>query len=123
MSLLKRVERAQQLAAQAAEQSVDRPEDDGSSAVATLPAAVAPVPVPSRPPDPAPVLTPASQVSTVLPDERPASSGLGRGLGGSGLGSVAVPVRSDLIRNLRFHLQDEVINAFDTLLDLDQRRT
>ncbi len=124
MSLLKRVERAQQLAAQAAEQATGERSDAGPpSAVATVPmvsepvepAAVMPAPVAAVPP---PVLTPTSQVTTVLPGGSPPASGLGRGLAGAGLGAVAVPVRSDLIRNLRFHLQDEVIGTIGSLLDL-----
>ncbi len=114
MSLLKRVERAQQLAAQAAELDAGPADHPAPSSVATLPAVIEP----DVPPPPVPVLTPTSQVTTVLPDGPSAGLGAKRGLGGSGLGAVAMPVRGDLIRNLRFHLQDEVIGTIGSLLDL-----
>ncbi len=90
MSLLKRVERAQQLAAQAAEQAAGVRCDAGPpSAMAAVPAVseppakpapVTPAPAAAVPP---PVLTPTSRCATVLPGGSPPASALGRGLGGS----------------------------------------
>jgi pilus assembly protein CpaF len=100
LSLLKRVERAQQLAAQS-EAGADSPDVPPSSALPVLA---------EPPPGPTAVAVASPPVMTVA--SPPVI------VGTSGLAPVAVPVRADYIRDIRVHLQDEVIATIGSLLDL-----
>ena len=107
MSLLQRVERAQQ-----ARKESETAAANGTSA--TAPAADAPATdLPAAP------ATPDGEVAVRAPDE---ASGLvavpvSPGLGGGGLRGGAAPVREELIRKVRLALQAEVVSAFKVLLD------
>jgi pilus assembly protein CpaF len=137
MSLLKRVERAQQLAAEAA-QAAQAAEDaraaetasrngDQDVAPATTVSPVIPeasaVAVADPPATAVAVVAPPEPIVPVAPAPpavsplAPTSPSEARVIGASGLAPVAVPVRADLIRNLRFHLQEEVIGTIGSLLD------
>ena len=101
MSLLKRVERAQQAAAERAAAEAQAADDPspltGSQPVAVM-AIGAPPPPPVTPPPP----------PVAIPDHA------GRASMAAG---AHVPTREEMFRDIRIRLQAEVVNAFDTLLD------
>jgi pilus assembly protein CpaF len=110
MSLLRRVERAQQ-AAELAQQAAELARQQAAEGIPPRPLVpvMAPVPAPA-----APVQTPVPVPAVTRPS--------GGGLAQRGTGRPAAPAvtREDMLREIRMHLQGEVINAFDTLLDAKQ---
>jgi len=129
VSLLQRVERAQQLAAEAAARTEDAapPSERGTTEVpvasTATAVAIAPAATPVMAPSAAPVMAP-SATSVMAPSAAPrpavppTSAADPHVVGTSGLAPVAVPVRGDLIRDLRVHLQAEVIGTIGSLFDL-----
>ncbi|HEY7133337.1 MAG TPA: ATPase, T2SS/T4P/T4SS family [Candidatus Limnocylindrales bacterium] len=103
MSLLRRVERAQQAAAERARaNSPDAPDTIGPP---TSPPVPVMSPAPMAPPVPvAPTPPAATSPTPSLPSHR-------------ALPTERVPTRDELLRDIRMRLQHEVVNAFDTLLD------
>ena len=106
MSLLQRMERAQQAikASEAAAAAPPGTEAPDTESLATQPADVALVPAQSV----SPVLTDESRPLAPVPMAHPVQSGLR---------PAPAPVRDDLIREVRLRLQAEVVGAFATLLD------
>jgi pilus assembly protein CpaF len=103
MSLLRRVERAQQAAAERAAAEA-RAAEDPSSLTAAQPVAVMEIAPP--PPPPPPVAPPAQRVAIPITHGRAAMAAGSR-----------VPTREEMLRDIRMRMQEEVVNAFDTLLD------
>ena len=101
MSLLKRVERAQQAAAERAAAEAHAA-DDPSSLGAAQPVAVMAI----EPPPPPPVAPPPAPVAIPTTHGR-ASMAAG----------AHIPTRDEMLRDIKIRLQEEVVNAFDTLLD------
>ena len=106
MSLLQRMERAQQAikASEAAAAAPPGTEAPDTESLATQPADVALVAAQSV----SPVLTDESRPLAPVPMAHPVQSGLR---------PAPAPVRDDLIREVRLRLQSEVVGAFATLLD------
>ena len=106
MSLLQRMERAQQAikASEAAAAASPGPEAPDTESLAMQPADVALVAAQSL----SPVLTDESRPMAPVPMAHPVQSGLR---------PAPAPVRDDLIREVRLRLQSEVVGAFATLLD------
>jgi pilus assembly protein CpaF len=103
MSLLRRVERAQQAAAERARaNSPDAPDTIGPPTSPPVPV-MSPAPV-AAPPPVAPSPPAATSPTPSLPSHR-------------ALPTERVPTRDELLRGIRMRLQHEVVNAFDTLLD------
>ena len=108
MSLLRRVERAQQAAAERAAAEAQAAEDPSALTVA---APVAVMAITPPPPPPPPVAPPPPPVAIPITGGR-ASMAAG----------ARIPTREEMLRDIRIRLQEQVVNAFDTLLD-DRRRT
>jgi pilus assembly protein CpaF len=134
MSLLQRVEQARRAAeAKAAAEArstaagvpVMDPETGPTPPAEQPPVITSPDPAPSAipagapPPSAAEVPTRTASVALAAPPRAPAGSTMTGSTAGSAAGSRGGAARVDLIREIRVLLQGEVINAFDTLLDLN----